>query len=397
MAALGVYYAPQTWYDGKKRGNGRKRRMEKLGLYVHIPFCARKCAYCDFASWPNRTQDMERYAGAVCDEIARRGREYGRPQADTVFFGGGTPSLLPPALFERIARALRRHFDVLPGAEWTVECNPGTVKPEFAAAMRENGVNRVSMGMQAAQPELLRKLGRIHTMEEVGAAAECLRRAGIGNLNLDLMLGLPGQTRDDMAQTLRAALALRPEHVSCYALIVEEGTPLYEWTKTGQVTLPDEDSERAMYELCRDTLRANGFHQYEISNFAREGRECRHNVNCWQREDYLGFGCAAHSLRNNERRANPRGLDAYLAGEAPQCETVSADEAMFESVMLGLRLTRGMEEADFLRRHGRALWEVYGAGLSRALADGRLRREDGRVFLTAHGMDVMNSVLLEIM
>ncbi len=371
--------------------------MKKLGLYVHVPFCVRKCAYCDFASWAGRAADMERYTAAVCEEIARRGEACGHPAADTVFFGGGTPSLLPPVLFERLAQALRRHFRILPDAEWTVECNPGTLQGEFAAVMRENGVNRVSMGMQAAQQTLLQRLGRIHTMEDVYAAVDCLRRTGIDNLNLDLMLGLPGQTEQDMVQTLRAALALRPGHVSCYALIVEEDTPLYDWTASGQITLPGEDSERAMYELCRQTLRAQGLDQYEISNFALPGHECRHNVNCWQREDYLGFGCAAHSLWQNERRANARGLDEYLSGAAPQYETVSPQEAMFESVMLGLRLTRGISERDFYDRYGCELWAIYGAGLSRAVADGRLRREAGRVFLTERGMDVMNSVLLEIM
>lgn len=371
--------------------------MPPLGLYVHVPFCARKCAYCDFASWAGREADMPRYAEALCAEIARRAADCGHPQADTVFFGGGTPSLLPPALYLQIAQALRRHFDIAPNAEWTVECNPGTLTADFARALRQSGCNRLSMGMQAAQPRLLRALGRIHDMEAVARSADIARAAGIDNLNLDIMLGLPDQTAADMAETLAAALALSPRHVSCYALIMEEGTPLEAAVRRGEVVLPADETDRALYGLCRDTLRAHGFEQYEISNFAQAGFACRHNVNCWRREEYLGFGCAAHSLWRDERRANPRGIDAYLAGEAPELLRISPAEAMFESMMLGLRLTRGVDERDFFHRHGRALWEVYGAKMESALADGRLLRADGRVFLSERGMDVMNSVLVEMM
>lgn len=371
--------------------------MRPLGLYVHIPFCARKCAYCDFASWAGREADMGRYIEALCGEIAARGAACGHPGADTVFFGGGTPSLLPPEMYLRVSRALRENFDIQPGAEWTAECNPGTLTADFAGALRESGCNRLSMGMQAAQPGLLRTLGRIHDLDGVRQAAAIAREAGIGNLNLDLMLGLPGQTAADMAETLDAALSLAPDHVSCYALIVEEGTPLHEWVEQKKVILPDEDAERGLYELCRDTLEKNGFYQYEISNFARPGRECRHNVNCWRREDYLGFGCAAHSLWREERRANPRELDDYLAGKAPEIERILPADARFEYMMLGLRLTKGVREADFAERFGEPLWTVYGPRLAPALRDGLVCREDGRISLTRRGMDVMNSVLVALM
>ena len=371
--------------------------MPPLGLYVHIPFCARKCAYCDFASWAGRGADMPRYAEAVCLEIARRGAACGHPAADTVFFGGGTPSLLPPELYLRIASALREHFDIAPDAEWTVECNPGTLTPEFAGALAQSGCNRLSMGMQAAQPRLLRSLGRIHDMDGVRQAADIARRAGIDQMNLDLMLGLPGQTMDDMRETLDAALALRPRHISCYALIVEEGTPLHGRVARGEAVLPGDEADRAMYGLCRDTLRAAGFRQYEISNFALPGFACRHNVHCWEREDYLGFGCAAHSLWQNERRANPRQIDDYLRGGAPEVQRIGREEAMFETMMLGLRLTAGVSEEGFAARYGTSLWDTYGKRLAPALRDGRLARENGRVFLTERGMDVMNSVLLLIL
>ena len=371
--------------------------LPSLGLYVHVPFCARKCDYCDFASWPGREGDMPAYVEAVRAEMARRGAECGHPAADTVFFGGGTPSLLPPALYRRLAEGLRERFDIAPDAEWTVECNPGTLTPAFAEALAESGCNRVSLGMQAVQPRLLQSLGRIHTPEDVAWSAAMIRQAGIRRLNLDLMLGLPGQTEDDLRETLDFALSLEPDHLSCYALIVEEGTPLFDRVKKGETLLPGDETDRRLYGLCRETLLARGFHQYEISNFALPGGECRHNVNCWRREDYLGFGCAAHSLWCNVRRANPRGLDEYLRGEAPQEEAIGPKEAMFETMMLGLRLTAGVSEAEFAARHGLPLWQVYGAALAPALADGRLRRENGRVFLTERGMDVMNSVLVALL
>lgn len=369
----------------------------QLGIYVHIPFCVRKCAYCDFASYAGRLADMPRYVDALCGEIRARARETGRLTADTVFFGGGTPSLLPPELFEKIVRTLRESYDFAPDTEFTVESNPGTLTKDLADTMVKCGVNRLSMGMQCAQEHLLRSLGRIHDMQQVRAAAKIAREAGIAQLNLDLMLGLPGQTTDDMRQTLQEALKLSPDHISCYALIVEEGTPLCRDIESGKYALPGDDIDRDMYEICRETLLKNGFHQYEISNFARPGCQCRHNVNCWQYQPYLGFGCAAHGFLNGVRRANTPDLNAYLAGEKPEIEIISPADAMFEYVMLGLRLTRGIEEAAFEQRFGIPLWEKYGGRLQKALADGNLRREDGYVFLSRHGMDVMNSVLVDLL
>lgn len=367
------------------------------GLYVHIPFCVRKCAYCDFSSYAGRTQDMEKYVDVLRDEIRVRARETGRQTCDTVFFGGGTPSLLPPYLFEQIVQTLKAHYDLTPDAEFTVECNPGTVTKAFADRMKKCGVNRVSMGMQAAQEDLLRRLNRIHTMEDVKTSVAILRTAGIDNLNLDLMLGLPGQTMEHMQETLRQALSLSPQHISCYALIVEEGTPLARSIDAGDLTLPGEDSDRDMYELCRKTLQKAGFAQYEISNFALPGRICRHNEHCWQRAPYLGFGCAAHSFWQETRRANAPALDDYLNGAAPQTEVISREDAMFETMMLGLRLTKGVSEDAFFAAFGVPLWDVYGKQLQPAIDDGRLQRENGYLFLTEHGMDVMNSVLVNLM
>lgn len=371
--------------------------MEHLGLYVHIPFCVRKCAYCDFSSYAGRMADMPRYVDALCAEIRTRAKETGRRTADTVFFGGGTPSLLTGELLQKIVSTLKECYQLTDDCEFTMESNPGTLTKDFAHTMAVCGVNRLSMGMQCAQSHLLERLNRIHSMEDVKCAVQIAREAGIGQLNLDLMLGLPGQTLDDMRETLREALLLSPDHLSCYALIVEEGTPLCRDIEAGRLSLPGDDLDREMYEICRETLRAQGFQQYEISNFARAGKRCRHNVNCWQYQPYLGFGCAAHSFFEGTRRANPASLDDYLAGAQPQTEDISREDAMFEFVMLGLRLTEGIEEEAFFKRFGLPLRQKYGRQLEKALCDGRLRREAGRIYLSEHGMDVMNSVLVELL
>jgi oxygen-independent coproporphyrinogen-3 oxidase len=368
-----------------------------IGLYVHVPFCVSKCAYCDFASYAGREVDVPRYVDAVVREITRRGVETGHPHADTIFLGGGTPSLLDEFQAARILDALGAAFSIEDGAEITCECNPGTLTTSFAAALRKAGVNRLSLGAQAAQPRLLRLLGRIHDWEQVIASVGVARQAGFENINLDLMFGLPGQTVADMRDTLLAALELSPTHLSCYGLIVEEGTPISRDIAAGKMALPEEAAERAMYELARQTLAAHGLEQYEISNFARPGYACRHNIGCWTRVPYLGFGCAAHSFFDECRTANPSTLDAYLASETPKTERISAEEARFESLMLGLRMTCGVKDEDFTRMHGLSIREAFGERLDRSLNSGLLEWHAGALRLTRLGMDLQNSVLVDLM
>lgn len=368
-----------------------------IGLYVHVPFCASKCAYCDFASYPGRQADMPRYVDAVVAEIARRSAEAGHPPADTVFVGGGTPSLLDEYQIARILAALAEAFPIAPDAEITCECNPGTLTDGFACALRGAGANRISLGAQARQPHLLRLLGRIHDWDEVVASVETARDAGFDNLNLDLMFGLPSQTVADLRETLQATLALEPTHLSCYGLIVEDETPISRELGAGRLTLPDEEVERDMYELARQMLAERGFQQYEISNFARAGYVCRHNIGCWTRVPYLGFGCAAHSFFAESRIQNPSTLDAYLAGQPAEVEQVSPAEARFESLMLGLRMTCGVCDADFQRRHGLTINEAFVAKLDKPLGDGLLEWHAGSLRLTRRGMDLQNSVLVDLM
>ena len=407
-----------------------------IGLYVHVPFCVSKCAYCDFASYAGREADIPRYVEAVVREIARRGAETGHPRADTIFLGGGTPSLLDEFQVTRILDALFEAFPVEADAEITCECNPGTLTTYFAQTLRNAGVNRLSMGAQARQTRLLRLIGRIHDWEQVIASVKTARQAGFENVNLDLMFGLPGgaegvggkgdrhllperpggglrraalvgaqkvpvtfsaQTVEDWRETLEAAMALSPTHVSCYGLIVEEGTPLHREIAAGKLALPDEEVEREMYELARQTLAEHGFHQYEISNFAREGYECRHNLGCWTRVPYLGFGCAAHSFFDECRTMNPSKLEAYLAGESPKTERISKGEARFESLMLGLRMTRGVKNEDFAHMHGMSIREAFGAKLAKPMNAGLLEWHEGALRLTRLGMDLQNGVLVDLL
>ncbi len=390
-----------------------------IGLYVHVPFCVSKCAYCDFTSYAAREAEMPRYVETVVREIARRGVETGHPKADTIFLGGGTPSLLDESQVARILDALFEAFAVEEGAEITCECNPGTLGTSdrapggphprplfqrergvatstFAQTLRSAGVNRLSLGAQVSQTPLLRLLGRIHDWDQVVASVETAREAEFENINLDLMFGLPSQTAADFRETLEAATALEPTHLSCYGLIVEEATPICRDIASGRLALPEEDAEREMYELARQMLAEHGFQQYEISNFAREGYACRHNLGCWTRVPYLGFGCAAHSFFDECRTRNPATLDAYLAGKEPKTERISKEEARFESLMLGLRMTRGVKDEDFLRMHGMSIREAFGEKLDKPIAAGLLQWHEGALRLTRLGMDLQNTVLVDL-
>ena len=369
----------------------------RIGLYVHVPFCVRKCAYCDFASYAGREADIPRYVDAVIREITQRGAETGHPKADTVFLGGGTPSLLDEFQVARILDALGEAFSIEQDAEITCECNPGTLTQSFAQALRKTGVNRLSIGVQAKQTRLLRLLGRIHDWEKVIDSVKIARQVGFDNMNLDLMFGLPSQTISELRETLEAAVALSPTHLSCYSLIVEEGTPICRDIDAGKLTLPDQELDRDMYELARLTFEEHGFHQYEISNFAREGYVCRHNIGCWTRMPYLGFGCAAHSFFEECRTMNPPTLDAYLAGETPKTEPVSKEEARFESMMLGLRMVYGVKDENFTRMHGMSIHEAFGKKLDKPIDAGLLEWHEGSLRLTRLGMDFENTVLADLM
>lgn len=360
-----------------------------VGLYVHVPFCARKCGYCDFVSFPGREGDVLRYRDAL---IAELGLRRPLPPIDTVFFGGGTPSLPLPAFVPSVLAAARAETVVAGDAEITCEANPGSLTAGHVAAWRAAGVNRLSLGAQAAQDHLLEALGRIHCWHDVEEAAALWGEAD--SLSLDLMYGLPGQTMADWRETLAAAVALGPGHLSCYSLIVEEDTPFGRRMERGELHLPAEEEERAMHRAAAEALAAAGYAQYEISNWARDGRVCLHNLHTWRRREYVGIGCAAASFLGGARTRNLCDLDGYMEaverGALPVAETdvLTPEDALFEEVMLGLRLTGGVELSP--EAHAR-----YGGRL--AALPGLVKAEGRRIRLTPRGVDIMNAVLRSVM
>ncbi|MDE6518406.1 MAG: radical SAM family heme chaperone HemW, partial [Acetatifactor sp.] len=326
--------------------------MKNLEIYMHIPFCIRKCGYCDFLSAPAGRDMQEKYVQALEREIRGRAGEYENYQVPTVFIGGGTPSILGPGQIKRLLDALRSHYQVLPEAEITMEANPGTVDYDSLAEYSKAGVDRLSLGLQSFWDEELRALGRIHTWQQFLDAYEAAVAAGFSHINVDLMSGLPGQTPVSYETTLRRVTELRPEpeHISAYSLILEEGTDFAARFEAGKLRLPDEETERALYGLTERILQEYGYRRYEISNYAKAGCECRHNVGYWTRENYLGFGIGAASLMENVRFQNGKDLQAYL--EAPleqreQEQRLTVAEQMEEYMFLGLRLTEGVSEGKF--------------------------------------------------
>lgn len=331
-----------------------------LGVYVHIPFCKSKCDYCDFYSIPAGEELMDRYQKALLSQIkATLPRLKGRT-VDTIYFGGGTPSYYGEKRLREVLGYLQRHLNVAKKAEITVECNPDTVDLRSMTRLRRAGVNRISLGMQSADPRQLRCVHRIHDPQQVIWAVEDIRAAKIENLSLDLIYGLPGQTMDSWLDTVRAALALRPEHLSCYGLKVEAGTPLARRVdENGDLDLPDGDSQADCYLKAVDLIQSEGFRQYEISNFARTGMESRHNLKYWMGREYIGFGPGAHSYLDGVRFAWPKDLSGYLAALEKggqvlpgESEDIPPREQAREYLLLRMRTMRGVEEWEYRRSFG---------------------------------------------
>lgn len=368
-----------------------------VGIYIHLPFCQSKCAYCDFPSFAGREGDREAYARAVCGEITRRALITGPLPVDTVYLGGGTPSVMAPGQIRDILSTLRRAYQLLPEAEISCEANPGTLTPAFLDALLEGGANRLSLGAQSAHPAELELLGRAHTWEQAVSSVTQARAAGFANLNLDLMSGLPGQGWPLLEASLQVALSLPITHLSCYSLIIEEGTPFYARHQKGELPLPDEDSERRMYRNTVALLAEAGFPRYEISNFSLPGFECRHNLNCWRYQDYLGFGASAAGLYRGQRMKNPDSLDSYLRGDPPLVENLSIPDQRFEMLMLGLRTQAGLDLHAFQRRFGLTVKDAWPEALGRQTKAGLLLMGAGRLRLSEKGFDLMDRALLDFL
>ncbi len=387
-----------------------------LQLYLHFPFCKRKCLYCDFVSHAAGEETIAAYCLALEKEIRRMGEDYPNAKVSTVFLGGGTPSIVPPPLMERVLKALRESFVLLPDAEFTSEANPGTLTEAWLETLMQAGMNRLSLGVQAAQDELLQRIGRIHTFADAEKSIRLAQRMGLGNINADVMYGLPGQTEADYLTTLERVATLNVPHLSAYSLIVEPETPLCQQVEAGQLTIPDDDACASMTSRGIEVLEKHGYHQYEISNYAKNGFACRHNIGYWQGAWYLGLGAAAHGMLPPScadakqgavriRLANPADVAAYIR-QSPQLSReqtlIDADEAMFETMMLGLRMNEGVSTEHFAKLHGQSMVQHYGTPLESIIRDGlgvwEDRPDGDKAFrLTARGMLLQNEVLLRLM
>lgn len=399
------------------------KNKRPLGLYLHFPFCVRKCRYCDFLSFPLDEAGREIYLERLKEEIKARGAVYQDYNIETLFIGGGTPSLMTGQQLTELLDTVRVSFHVSPVGEWTMECNPGTTDAETLRIYRNAGINRLSFGLQSMNDEELKYLGRIHTVKQFAENYQAARRVGFENINIDLMSALPGQTTASWLDTLNKAAAFEPEHLSAYSLIIEEGTPfwdLYGDDRSGEadvdgiiadggvgqqgkaaiLTLPDEDSERQMYHLTKRILAEKGYERYEISNYARKGFECRHNLTYWQRKDYLGLGLGAASMVGNRRFSNVSDMTSYMHDWSYCQEEILDRKAQIEETMfLGLRCTAGVSDRMFTEKFGQSMMDIYGDIIRKYLSEGFLiyNPSDGRLAFSEAGTDVSNWILSDFL
>ena len=376
-----------------------KKNME---LYIHIPFCVKKCAYCDFLSFPADEGTKRRYVEKLMEEMRTMGAVCRDNTVSTVFVGGGTPSILKGEWMEELFSVLRENFSLEPDAEISMEANPGTVTKEKLFSYHRAGINRLSFGLQSAKERELSALGWIHSFEDFLESFRAARECGFENINVDLMSALPGQTADSWMETLKRTAELSPEHISAYSLIVEEGTPFYEayGSETGRKLLPDEETEREMYHRTKAFLRECGYERYEISNYAKPGFACLHNIGYWTGVPYLGLGLGAASYLNGKRFSGHGDMETYLASAAGTYENevqLTKKDMEEEFFFLGLRLTKGVSLAEFKERFGEDAAAVYPGVMERFVREGAAVLSDGRFFLTDYGMDVSNYVMAEFL
>lgn len=382
--------------------------LETVSLYLHIPFCHTRCYYCDFNTYAGILPLREPYVRALLTEIGQAGsmarREDGvSRRTRTIFFGGGTPSLLTVGQVTRLLAACRQAFAVDSDAEITLEANPGTLSAGQLVDLRAAGVNRLSMGAQSFDAELLKTLGRIHTPEEIVQALRSARAAGFTSVNLDFMFGLPGQTMRHWRETLDQALFLHPEHLSLYSLIIEEGTPFYTWTREGRITPGDEDLCADMYEYADDRLQAEGYENYEISNWALPGHQSQHNLTYWRNLPYLGMGAGAHSFFARRRFSNVLDPQEYIRllkqGQRPEAESENVERAqeMAETAFLGLRTAAGLHLPTFEWRFGEPFSQFVGERLRGVEEAGLLEREENWLRLSRRGRLLGNEVFLRLL
>lgn len=381
--------------------------QKRLGLYVHIPFCISKCAYCDFNSSAEHSNEViSNYISAVIAHMEQYRLAASSYEPDTVFIGGGTPTCIPTGELLRLIRAIKKNFRLTKRAEFTVEANPATVTYRSLVRMRRAGVNRLSMGLQSAHEKELKALSRMHTRHDFVDSFKMARAAKYNNINVDLMFGIPHQTTDSLLHTIRYVSKIGPDHISLYDLKIEPGTPFHRNYESIAPYLPNEDEEADMYVRAIELLRDNGYLQYEISNFARPGHMCAHNLKYWNCDEYLGFGVSAHSYFNGNRFSFTGDIDKYIRAVAvreskikitDECEAVAERERMGEYIMLRLRLTAGIDDREFAKKFGFSFSILYGEKCQKYVRGGFMNARGGIYSLTPAGMFISNYILSDIL
>ena len=370
----------------------------QIGLYFHIPFCASKCYYCDFLSFP-RQQEQERYIEALIQEIEKTSESLPlETSVKSIFIGGGTPTVLSPFLLDRLMKAIVTHFKLETACEWTIEANPGTIELEKIKVLKQYPITRISLGLQSTHNDLLQSIGRIHRFEDWEESIRLIRENTTWQINTDLMFALPGQTFEAFKETLETVAAYELEHLSVYALIIEEGTTFGDLYEEGKMKEVPEELDRQMYHYAQSYLKEQGYHQYEISNWAKSGYECKHNLVYWQCEPYIGLGLGAHSLYEGKRFYNEENLENYVAAKGDLAklrydeEILTCKNMMEEYIFLGLRLIEGIDESAFEKRFGQSIWDVYPSQLDKWIKQGALVHDNNRIYLSHYGLDVCNEI-----
>ncbi|MDM0610688.1 radical SAM family heme chaperone HemW [Clostridium perfringens] len=376
--------------------------MDKISLYIHIPFCAQKCLYCDFPSFARKDHLRKAYIKALNKEIISLREKHNNLEINTIFIGGGTPSVLEADELECLLKEVAK-LNMSKDIEYSMECNPGNLTEEKLEVMKKYGVNRISMGLQAKQDNLLKGLGRIHNYKTFKENFLLAKKVGFNNINVDLMFGLPNQRLNEWEETLREIISLEPAHISAYSLIIEEGTAFYNLYENDKLKLPTEEEERKMYHLAKKILEENGFNQYEISNYAKEGKECRHNLVYWNMDNWIGVGSAAASYINGKRIKNISSVEEYINSINEKGEAVeeiinnSKNDNMEEFMFMGLRKINGIDENEFKKRFSMNINDVYGEILNKYIDEGLLIRDSGRIFLSEKGIEISNIIMADFL
>lgn len=383
--------------------------MKEIGLYVHIPFCKQKCKYCDFTSFAQKEDMIEEYMKWLCTEIKEVGegirldienKYIDDVKVKTIYIGGGTPSYIDETYIKEIMQSIYEYYQVEKDAEVTIEINPGTVNETKLQAYKKAGINRLSIGVQEVNNELLNMLGRIHTYEEFKNTYELARRVGFNNINIDFMLGLPNQTIEDIVHILSEIQELKPEHVSVYSLILEEDTPIKKLVDKNRLIMPKEEIERDMYWKIKNGLEEQGYIHYEISNFAKKGKESKHNMDCWNQKEYMGFGVGAHSYIDGARFSNIDDIKEYIENYKNNKqennfelhEKQKQETKMKEYMMLGLRKIKGIDCNQFETKFSKDVFDIFGKEIEKLLKEELIEVEEGSIRLSTKGIDLANLV-----